>query len=83
MMKSAIAALIASSVSACANEWIWEECSQSWYRDPCIGEFTDTYCDCAGGYDKDTCGWIYYDDWNLEEFQVTCSEFDDWWWCEY
>ena len=69
MMKSAIAALIASAVTACDNEWIWEECSWMWYRDGCDGEV-------AG------CGWIYWDDWNLEEFTVTCDEFDDWWWCE-
>ena len=71
-MKTALAlALTAAAASACANEWIWEECSWSWYRDFCEGESL------ADG----DCGWIYYDEWNLEEFWVSCEEFDDWWWC--
>ena len=54
MMKSAIAAaLFASAVSACDNEWFWEQCSWSWFRYACDGEI--------GG---DGCGWIYWDDWN-------------------
>ena len=74
MMKSAIAALIASSASACANEWMWEQCSQSWWRDACEGENVM--------FDAEDCGYVYWDDWDLEEYWVTCAEFDGWWWCE-
>ena len=69
MMKSAIAALIATSVSACDNGWIWEECSWSWYRDACDYENVD-------------CGWIYWDDWDQSEFVVTCATFDTWVSCQ-
>ena len=75
MMKSTIAALIVAGASACDNEWFWEECSWMYFRYPCEGEFE--------GDDGDECGWIYWDDWLLEEFEVTCNEFDDWWWCHY
>ena len=69
-MKSAIAALIiAASANACDNEWIWEDCSWMWYRDPCEGE-GDTEC-----------GWVYWDDWWQEEFWVDCDEFWSWDWC--
>ena len=69
-MKSAIAALIiAASANACDNEWIWEECSQMYYRDCC-----DNEC-----YEE---GWVYWDDWNLEEFEVTVDEFAGWSWCQ-
>ena len=72
-MKSAIAALIATAATACENEWIWEECSWMYYRVPCDYEF-----DNSGEED----GWIYWDDWNQEEFWVTAAEFDEWYWCE-
>ena len=41
-------------------------------------------CDWEGwsSEDGDTCGWVYWDDWNLEEFFVTCDEWnDEWTWC--
>ena len=74
MMKSTIAALIVAGASACANEWIWEECSWMYYRYPCADEYIH-------GDDGDGCGWFYWDDWNLEEFEVTCGEVEDWSWC--
>ena len=33
----------------CDNEWIWEDCSESWWRNPCDWEGQD--------------GWVYWDDW--------------------
>ena len=68
-MKFAITALLAAAATACDNEWIWEECSWMYYRDPCEGEGT------LGE------GWVYWDDWNLEEFWVTDDEFAEWDWC--
>ena len=56
-------------VEVCDSEWIWEECSWMYYRDPCEGE-GDTEC-----------GWVYWDDWNYEEFWVDCDEFASWDWC--
>ena len=82
MMKSAIAALIASAVTACDEPWIWEDCSWSWFRKPCIGEFSATFCDCDGKYDYDSCGWIYWDDWDNLEYEVTCNEFWSWEVCQ-
>ena len=57
------------TVEYCDNEWVWEDCSWMWYRSACDGE---------GDTD---CGWVYWDDWNQEEFWVTCDEFAEWWWC--
>ena len=70
MMKSIIAALMVAATNACANEWIWEECSWSWFRYGCPGEIE--------GDNGDECGWIYWDDWNQEEKEVTCKTFDTW-----
>ena len=67
-MKSIAAICLAATASAC--DWIWEECSWMWYRSTCDGEDGET-----------DCGWVYWDDWNYEEFWVTCDEFADWWWC--
>ena len=70
-MKFTALALLAGLASAEDCEWIWEECSWMHYRDPCEGEEAET-----------DCGWIYWDDWNLEEFWVTCDEFETWDWCD-
>ena len=51
---------------SCYSDWIWEECSYSWY-------YTD-YCD-------DDCGWWYWDDWSQWEYWVSCDEFATWDWC--
>ena len=58
----------------CDNEWIWEECSWMYWRNA---------CDWEGWSDEngDDCGWVYWDDWNLEEFWVTCDDFNSWTWC--
>ena len=51
------------------HEWIWEDCSEMWYRDACEHE-------------RETeCGWIYWDDWEETEFWVSCEEFAEWDWC--
>ena len=63
-------ALLAVGATACDNKWIWEECSWNWYRDPCNYEI-----------ETGDCGWIYWDDWNQEEFWVSCDEFAEWDWC--
>ena len=60
---------VSCDVAVCDNEWIWEECSWMYYRDPCEGE-GDTEC-----------GWVYWDDWWQEEFWVDCDEFWSWDWC--
>ena len=42
------------------------------------------FCEDGGAEDgvKGDCGWFYWDDWNWEEFFVTCDEFDnEWTWC--
>ena len=73
MMKSTIAALIVAGASACTYEWIEEKCSWMFWRDACDGEIY--------GDSGDECGWIYWDAWKEEEFEVTCNEYADWWWC--
>ena len=75
MMKYTIAALMVAASQACYSDWIWEECSWSWYRNDCTG--TEVY-----GDNGDGCGWIYWDDWLWEEYEVTCNEEADWWWCD-
>ena len=69
------AVILAGAVSALKTrdgdcDWEWEECSQMWWRWPCDGE--DTGSDC---------GYVYWDEWNWEEFWVTCDEFAGWDWC--
>ena len=42
------------------------------------------FCEDGGAEDGviGDCGWFYWDDWNWEEFFVTCDEFDKaWTWC--
>ena len=59
------------------TEWIWEECSWMYYRHYCVDE--NNWPEYGV---EDDCGWFYWDDWNLEEFFVTCDEFDnEWTWC--
>ena len=85
MIKFAVGAIaLASVASATAVKdddeidctlWVWEECSWMYYR-----HF------CGDGYSAEDgvigdCGWFYWDDWNLEEFFVTCDEFNEWSWC--
>ena len=70
-MKFAITALLAAAANACDNEWIWEECSWMYYRNQCDDE----------GWGDGEDGWVYWDDWNLEEFWVTEDEFAAWDWC--
>ena len=70
------AAILAGAVSALKTrdgdcDWEWEECSWMYWRFPCDDSEADT-----------DCGYIYWDDWTLEEFWVTCDEFADWYWCE-
>ena len=43
------------SYCQCDNEWIWEDCTSSYYRDACSWE-GDTEC-----------GWVYADPWSDEE----------------
>ena len=46
-------------------EWIWEECSWSWYRNLCDGECDDD-------------GWMYWDAEKWEEFCVSVDDFISW-----
>ena len=74
----AVIANVASAVKVatgvgCSNEWIWEECSWSWYREPCDYE--------SSAYNEN--GWFYWDDWSGEEFWVSEDDFATWescWW---
>jgi len=66
-MKSAIAALIIASATAC-DDWTWEECSEMYYRNLCDGE-------CNGD------GWMYWDDIWEEGYCVSVDEFASWDWC--
>ena len=36
---------------------------------------------CAGDSETD-CGYVYMDDYTLEEFWVTCAEYESWFWCD-
>ena len=66
------AAALATKVQTsddCYGDWIWEECSWSYYQ--------VDYC-------TDDCGWWYSaeadDDWS-DDFWLTCDEFAEWSWC--
>ena len=54
---------------SCYGEWIWEECSWSFYQ--------EDHC-------TDECGWWYSpeadDDW-ADDYWVDCDEFAEWEWC--
>ena len=77
MMKLGLA-LLAIGASAtrtsagddCYGDWIWEECSWSYYQ--------NDWC-------TDDCGWWYSpgadDDWS-DDFWVSCDEFAEWTWCQ-
>ena len=55
---------------SCYSDWIWEECSWSYYQ--------EDYC-------TDECGWWYSDAESLAYWEndlwISCEEFDTWWWC--
>ena len=76
MMKLTLALLAVGATAtrttqdeSCYGEWIWEECSWSYYQ--------VDYC-------SDDCGWWYADeaddDWS-DDYWVSCDEFDTWDWC--
>ena len=65
-MKSAIAALVAlgaTALSTC-DDWLYEDCSQMYWRNACPGEVAEGEC-----------GWWYWDDYS-GQYWVTCDEFD-------
>ena len=67
IMATAIMVLAATSATACdKDKWIWENCSQLYYRYACEYE------------DWGDCGWVYYNEEFGEEEWVTCEEFKTW-----
>ena len=55
--------LKATTTTACDDSWVWEECSNMYWRNDC---------------ESNDCGWVYWDDWTWTEFWVTCDEFYSW-----
>ena len=71
LLAAGAAASRVSQDDSCYSEWIWEECSWSYYQ--------VDYC-------SDDCGWWYtdaesIDDWG-NDWWITCDEFAEWWWCQ-
>ena len=70
MLAAGAAALKIRQDEDCYGEWIWEECSWSYYQ--------SDYC-------SDDCGWWYSpeadDDWS-DDYWVSCDEFATWEMCQ-
>ena len=91
MMKSAIAALIATYVSAVnldaealaraeseADIAVMEnDCNNRWYWDSCMW----AHCRVPCPSENVECGMIYWDAWQYYEWTFTCEAREAWAWC--
>ena len=54
--------------NSCGNEWVWEPCSDMYFRHRCDGE-----CESDGQW-----GWVYWGDYTTKEYCVPEYEFYTW-----